>query len=268
MGNDRYVIAGGAAGRDRLRLLSEVNAPYSTSLIKRSGISAGARCLDVGCGGGEVCQLLANAVGESGSVVGVDLDEVQLDIVRKEFAERGVTNVSFECRDVAAWEPETEFDVVYMRYILTHLSDPERLVRAASRHLRRGGLVLVEDIDFRGHFSEPACPALQRAVELYSTTVRNRGADPDIGPRLPGLLRMAGLKDVGMNLVHPAAMEFTGIKELVALTALRIGETAVADGLATEAEMQNTIDELYEFARDPETVLGGPRIFQAWGSAP
>jgi hypothetical protein len=32
--------------------------------------------------------------------------------------------------------------------------------------------------------------------------------------------------------------------------------------------MARTVDELYEFARNPETVLGGPRIFQAWGRLP
>jgi len=265
--NDRYVIQGGAAGRDRLRLLSEVNEPYTRSLIARAGVADGARCLDVGCGGGEVSFLLAEAVGDSGEVVGVDLDEAQLEIVRGEAAEKGVANVRFEHHDVTSWEPDSPFDFVYARYILTHLADPGGFLLAVCRHLRPGGMVLVEDIDFRGHFSEPDCPALGRAVALYTATVRKRGADPNIGPRLPGLLRDAGLANVGMNLVHPARMEPGGIKELIALTALRIGETAVSDGLATEAEMQETVSELYAFAENPETVLGGPRIFQAWGTA-
>ena len=103
---------------------------------------------------------------------------------------------------------------------------------------------------------------------MYIETVLKRGADPNIGPRLPGLLRGAGFAEVGMNLVHPAALEPGGIKELVALTCLRIADTAVADGLATEKEMQKIVSEVYDFARNPETLLGGPRIFQAWGSAP
>jgi hypothetical protein len=56
---------------------------------------------------------------------------------------------------------------------------------------------VVEDIDFRGHFCEPDCPAMWRFVELYTKAVERRGADPNIGPKLPGLLRRAGLEGVG-----------------------------------------------------------------------
>jgi hypothetical protein len=57
-------------------------------------------------------------------------------------------------------------------------------------------VIVVEDIDFRGHFAEPPCPALDRYVALYSASVTKRGADPNIGPRLPALLRAAGFSDV------------------------------------------------------------------------
>jgi hypothetical protein len=128
-------------------------------------------------------------------------------------------------------------------------------------------VVITEDIDYRGHFCEPDCPALWRAIELSPESGRRRGADPDIGPRLPGLLRSAGLKDVQMNLFHPAALA-GGIKELIAVTAQTIADVAIGDGLTTEEEMRRTVDELFAFARDPETILGGPRIFQSWGRRP
>jgi hypothetical protein len=44
-----------------------------------------------------------------------------------------------------------------------------------------------------------------------------------------------------------------------------IAEALLQDGLATERELRQTIEELYAFARDPHTVLGGPLVFQAWG---
>ncbi len=266
MANQKYVIAGGAAGRDRLRLLSEVMDPHTRRNIARAAIPEGARCLDIGCGGGEVSVLLAQAVGASGKVVGIDLDEEQLAIVRQELADRDLTNIELECRDATEWTPSEPFDYVYMRFILTHLADPLALLRAAKSCLRPGGMVLVEDIDFRGHFSEPRCEALDRSVQLYTDSVSKRGADANIGTRLPGLLRNAGFGDIGVDLVHEVAMEFGGMKELVALTALRIAETVVADGSATQGEMDRVVDELYSFARDPETLLAGPRVFQAWGT--
>jgi hypothetical protein len=67
-----------------------------------------------------------------------------------------------------------------------------------------------------------------------------------------------------MNLVHPAALE-GGIKLLNCVTMENIAEAVIADGLASHQDVQKTIDELYASARDPHTVHGGPRIFQAWG---
>jgi hypothetical protein len=127
-------------------------------------------------------------------------------------------------------------------------------------------VIIVEDIDFRGHFAEPVCPALRKFVDFYTKSVQTRGADPNIGPRLPGLLREAGFEDVRMKLVHHAALE-GGIKLLTCVTLENIAEAVLDDGLATEEELRETIKELYAFARDPHTVLGGPRIFQAWSSS-
>jgi hypothetical protein len=117
--------------------------------------------------------------------------------------------------------------------------------------------VILEDIDFRGHFAEPGCRALQRFVELYTKAVEARGADPNIGPRLPGLLRTTGLGNVQMRLVHPAAL-VGGIKLPTCVTLEDIAQAVLQDGLTTESRLRETIDALYAFARDPYTVLGGP----------
>ncbi len=266
MQTERYVIKGGAEGRARLRLLSEVMGPSTRALLDEVGIPAGAACLDIGCGGGDVSLELARRTGLAGRVIGVDLDEAKLQIARSEAAEQGVTNVVFEVRDCTRWEPDELFDVVYMRFLLTHLPDPASLVAAVRRHTRPGGVVIIEDIDFRGHFAEPDCPALTRFVELYGKSVRRRGADPDIGPRLPQLLRGAGFDDVELKLAHPVAM-VGGIKLLTCITLESIADAVLKDGLVTEPELRKTIDELQTFASDPHTVLGGPRVFQAWARA-
>jgi len=264
MGTGTYVIRGGVEGRERLRLLSEVMGPSTRALLAEVGIPAGSICLDVGCGGGDVTFELARAAGPSGRVIGVDLDETKLDIARREAGQHGLSNISFEAWDVVEWEPGGLFDVIYARFLLTHLPNPGALVSALRRHTRPCGVIIVEDIDYRGHFAEPDCRALARAVEFYTKSVQARGADPHIGPRLPRLLRESGLEDVQMRLVHPAGLH-GGVKLLICVTLENIADTILADCLTTEEELRKTIEELYAFARDPHTVLGGPRVFQAWG---
>ena len=264
MGLEGYVIRGGVEGRERLRLLSEVFGPFTQSLLAQVGIPAGSVCLDVGCGGGDVTLMLARAAGATGRALGVDLDAVKLEMARREAQQLGVSNVEFERQDVVTWEPKELFDVAYARFLLTHLTDPKSLVTAIRRHVRPGGVFIVEDIDFRGHFAEPNCPALHRYVEFYSQSVQARGADPNIGPRLPGMLRDAGFRDVGMKLVQAAALE-GGIKRLCCVTLESIADAVLKDGLTSEQELRRTIEELDSFANDRNTVIAGPRVVQAWG---
>ena len=67
-----------------------------------------------------------------------------------------------------------------------------------------------------------------------------------------------------MKLVHPAALE-GGIKLLTCITLEYIAGAVLKDGLINNDELEETSKALNAFARNPHTILGGPRIFQAWG---
>jgi hypothetical protein len=156
------------------------------------------------------------------------------------------------------------FDVVYARFLLTHLKDPLGALTAMRQALRPGGVLAVEDIDVAGSFCHPDCAAFRRHVELYTLAARRVGADPNIGPRLPGLLAAVGLAGVGMNVVQPAGIEGE-VKLVIPVTMENIADAVVAAGLAPRAEVEQVVTELYEVARDTRTVLSLPRVVQAWG---
>jgi SAM-dependent methyltransferase len=260
-----YVIRGGLEGRERLRVLSRVLWPTTSALFDRVGIAPDARCLDVGCGGGDVTVALAARV-PAGSVVGTDLDATKLDIAHEEASSARVANVEFRVAD-AIEPPATDerFDVAYVRFVLTHLPDPAGALAAICAHVRPGGRVVVEDIDFRGHFCDPDSAAFRAYVDLYSAAVRSRGCDPDIGGRLPNLLRRAGLVDRGMYVVQPAGFEGE-VRLLAPITLEAITDAVVGAGLATEAELHAIIDDLYAFVQEEDTVVSFPRIVQTWGT--
>ena len=264
MKRTEYVINGGTEGRNRLRVLAEVFGTATHNLLSRAGIPEGARCLDLGCGGGDVTRDLAQMVGPTGTVLGVDYDAVVLDAARQETVDAGLTNVSFAASDVTSWTPESQFDVVYARFIFSHLGDPSAVMAGLRTHMAPDGVMIVEDVDFRGHFAEPPCPALTRYTELYTQSVRKRGADPWIGPKLPAHLRAAGFEDVNVQIYHPVALR-GGIKQLTCTTMANIGAAVLQDNLTTEEEFTATLNELTAFADDTSTLMGGPRTFQVWG---
>jgi SAM-dependent methyltransferase len=262
---ESYIIRGGMEGRERLRLIACIMRPMTLALLERAGLRKGMNCLDVGCGGGDVSLELARVVGPEGCVVGVDLDEVKLETARAEAAVAGHANVEFQVADVAAGAlPRPGFDLVHARFLLTHLRDPGRALRRLVDLLGPGGLLVVEDIDYRGHFSHPPSAAFEAYVALYRRTARARGADPDIGPRLPGLLEEAGIRPAQLNVVQPTAMR--GEDKLIsAITMEAIADSVLQAGFATRAEVEAIVDELYRLGRDEATVMGTVRVVQAWG---
>jgi 2-polyprenyl-3-methyl-5-hydroxy-6-metoxy-1,4-benzoquinol methylase len=259
-----YIIRGGIEGRERLRVLARVMRPTTLNLFDRVEIKSGMACLDVGCGGGDVTFELADLVGPKGRVVGWDIDETKLELARREAEERQQGNVEFRLLDISESDGVPEFDVVYARFLLTHLVDPAGALAKMLRVVQPNGLVILEDIDFTGYFCHPYSAAFWRYIELYTQTARRRGGDPNIGQRLPGMLVEAGIERVKINVVQRAALDGE-VKIINPLTMENIVDSVLAEGLASRAELDILIDELYEFSRNPRTIASIPRIVQAWG---
>ncbi|MFN8442808.1 MAG: methyltransferase domain-containing protein [Caldilineaceae bacterium] len=260
-----YVIEGGQAGKVRLNVLAQALEPTTQALFERVGIAPGTACLDMGSGGGDVTRLLAQHVGPGGRVVGVDFDGEIVRLATADAHAAGLDQVSYQVANVYELQPEPSFDRVYVRFLLTHLSDPLRALRKLVQMLKPGGVLIVEDVEMSGRFCYPAFPLFDAAVQLYRTVARRKGGDPEIGPKLPGLLYAAGLKEVDVNLVQPVFLHGNG-KTMLSLTLRRVADAVLTEGLATASEFEQLVTDLAAFEARPDTLTSLPRIFQVWGT--
>src|SRR5262245_57124330 len=141
MTSEHYVIRGGLEGRERLRVLARLMWPTTESLLSEVGVAPSASCLDVGCGGGDVSVALARMAPE-GLVLGIDLDATKVQLAEAEATEDVVRNVSFLQVDVLEDPLPDEwrdtFDLVYARFLLTHLPDPAAALARLVPLLRPG----------------------------------------------------------------------------------------------------------------------------------
>jgi ubiquinone/menaquinone biosynthesis C-methylase UbiE len=164
-----YAIRGGIEGKRRLDLLAQAMAPTTQALLTRAGVRPGMVCLDLGCGGGHVSRYLAQVVGASGRVVGLDLDEVKLESGREHCQTAGLGNVEFRKADVREWAEPEAYDLVYGRFILSHLSGRPAILARMAEALRPEGVLVLEDIDFTGAF---CYRPVQRISDTVSCIVR------------------------------------------------------------------------------------------------
>jgi predicted O-methyltransferase YrrM len=259
-----YAISGGKHGKARLNLLARVMLPTTSQFLNRVGLVQGMKCLDVGCGGGHVSLLMASMVGPDGKVVATDTDKEILKLAKEDAEIAKIDNVEFRQVDACLSQWREEYDLVYARFLLSHLSEPAKCLQSMVRACRTGGVIALEDVDFIGSLCYPACAAYDRYVELYKNVVRRRGGDANIGPRLPTMLRKAGLQTIELNVVQPTHIEGEG-KLMASITMERVSAAVVSEDLATQREVRQIVDGLNTAAADSETVISLPRIFQVWG---
>jgi 2-polyprenyl-3-methyl-5-hydroxy-6-metoxy-1,4-benzoquinol methylase len=261
-----YVLRGGDLGAERLKLLASVKWPTTKPLLERAGLRPGLNCLDVGCGAGAVTFEMVEAVKPTGRVTGIDFDERCVRLARAEAQKFGL-DVEFRTGSANELEDCATYDLVFARFLLTHLLEPEAALERMVQATISGGVVVVEDIQFTGHFSYPACPAFDRYVSLYQNVVRHKGGDANIGPRLPALFLDAGLTDVKLEVIQPSYREGPG-KRIPSVTMEHIREAVVGAGLASDEEVSGIVAEINAFSDDPRTILSFPRIFQVIGKKP
>jgi 2-polyprenyl-3-methyl-5-hydroxy-6-metoxy-1,4-benzoquinol methylase len=147
-----YVLRGGDRGAERLLLLAAVKWPTTKALLGRAGLCRGMHCLDVGCGIGAVTLRMAEAVRPNGRVVGVDVDERCVALARLEALRLGL-DVAFRLGAATDLQETSAYDLVFGRFELTHVREPEESLRRMVAAARPGGVVVAEDIQFTGHFS-------------------------------------------------------------------------------------------------------------------
>lgn len=258
-----YSIRGGRDGRKRLRLLSRVLHDTTAALLDRAGLARDQWALDLGCGGGDVSREMARRVGASGRVVGVDTDAELLRIAQAEALEEGLTQIEYRQGDAAAPAQAASFDMVYARFLLSHLARPQDVLHSARQQLKPNGVIVVEDIDFSGHASWPDDWCARRTAELCADCMRAGGGDPNLGLRLPSLLERAGFDAVQVNVVQVLTTSGEA-KRLYPETLRNVADAAQRHGLASESEFGGLLEELEHYVTRPDTLLGTPRIVQAW----
>lgn len=126
------------------RPLHELN-PLRLAFIKERTRLAGARALDVGCGGGILAEAMAR---EGANVLGIDLAQAALQVAQLHALESGA---QLEYRlasseELASAAHET-FDIVTCMEMLEHVPEPDRVLADIARLLRPGGQLFVSTIN-------------------------------------------------------------------------------------------------------------------------
>lgn len=192
---DGYVLARTSDEYQRLAAQAQIWAPATRSALARVGLSAGMQALDIGCGTGAVMRLMADAVGPTGRVVGLDSDPVLGAEALAQLRSAGPDIFEFFGGDFSAATPvdDRRFDLVFARLLVIHTPIPTAALTRLWDWVKPGGVLLIMDYDLTASRTLPADPTSQRGLALMCDLFRALGKDVEIGTRMPALFRQAGL---------------------------------------------------------------------------
>ena len=145
---DDYVLGRSAAETQRLILQHQIYGPLTRRFLHAAGVGAGMRVLDAGSGAGDVALLLADLVGPSGAVVGVEANPDIVETASARVDAAGWRNVSFVVGDLRDAPVPEGFDAVVGRWVLMYQPDPADVLRRLATRVRIGGIVAFHENDF------------------------------------------------------------------------------------------------------------------------
>ena len=263
---DEYLLGYRRAEQARLQEQAGQLAEESSWLFDQCAIASGARVVELGCGPHGCLDLLAQRVGSSGTVIGVERSDDAVQMARAMVNERGLGNVEIVHGDARATGlPRGKFDLVTSRLVLVNVPQPEEIIAEAVALVKAGGIVAFHEADYVAHVCDPPLAAWDRAIEVLNTYSCSAGIDLFIGRKLPRLLRDAGVSEVEVRpLVHvypPGHGRRTILLDFVENLSGRLVETGSVDPDELEALKRS----LHKHLNDPDTVVVSHLFIQAWG---
>ncbi|MBT0770138.1 class I SAM-dependent methyltransferase [Kineosporia sp. J2-2] len=179
---------------ERLRAQARIWEDATGRLLGRLGLAEGASCLDAGCGPGEAMRLMAERVGPSGSVTGLDSDAALGASAQDMLHGLGHTQCRVRSYEIGAEPiPDGPYDLVFARLLLFHLPHRAQVLARLWDAVAPGGYLLVQDYDLGVVGSVPPSPASDDVNALLADAFGAIGCDIRTGAKLGSLFAEAGI---------------------------------------------------------------------------
>ncbi|MCB0327241.1 MAG: class I SAM-dependent methyltransferase [Bdellovibrionales bacterium] len=162
-------------------ILSGNGKNHSDIAFEYANIKEGQKILDVGCGYGETCLELAEKVGSSGKVIGIDCTTSFLETAKIELAESRHKNVEYILGDAQDHPFQDEsFDMAFSRFGIMFFENRVAALKNIHRSLKVGGQMML--IVWRG-LEDNYCWRVGKEISLkYLTQPTKVGSTCGPGP--------------------------------------------------------------------------------------
>ncbi len=213
----------GRTSHETTRLIeqSRIYGESTHRLCKRAGIINGMHVLEIGSGAGDVALMLAELVGPTGRVVGVDVNADILDTARQRAADAGHRNTEFIAGDARNLNFSDKFDAIVGRFVLMYMANPGEAFANLITHLKSGGIAAFQEPEYTLYpvFLHPDTPLMNQLITWILDVFKHSGAHLNMGIGLYQAFVDARLPPPMMHLESPigAAKTWAGYRYMATI---------------------------------------------------
>jgi ubiquinone/menaquinone biosynthesis C-methylase UbiE len=255
---DKYCFKIDKGGADSLNLLDYCFNDSTQNFLLRSGLKQGMTVLELGCGSGKMSTWIAEQIGVEGQLIAIDNNQYQVDAARKYSVEQGIDNIDYRCLDAYDLNQlDEQFDMVYCRFILHHLSRPRAVISEMYKLLKKEGIVALEEGIVNHGFAYPYNIAFGNErfdILDHHENFEGEQRDGNFGIKLYQSLYKANFRDLSLNLVAPSLV--SQAEKSMLMAGFVASKESVLESGVTEQQWQDKLLELKVLIVDESAVVG------------
>lgn len=247
-----YILRTGSQGANNLDLQHEIFKDESFAQLKEAGLTKKMIVWDIGCGSGVMTEYLAKAVGDKGQVYALDVSEDQIKVAKKRIEAAGYKNVKFIVGDINKLDSSAykKADIIYVRFLLMHVSDPVKIIKLMASFLKPGGVLSLQESSMDSVKKENNSNAdINKFYDLIIAYGKLKGFDYNVGRKLPVICDKLNIFSKVIFYSRNYATD-DEIKNLLALRLDELQDKFVSANLISEAEYITLKGNIHKFLRD------------------
>ncbi len=170
----KYTYGTSEAAARRLESIAAFFNPLAVEFIRSYTDRPAAVALDLGCGPGLTTDMLSKALPRS-RVYGMDKSAAFLETGRRKYP-----HLNFVEHDVTETPFPVEAEVMYARFLLSHLKGVVALVNRWAKQLSPRGLLFIEEVEA----IDTEVALFQRYLEINAALIHSQGGELFVGRTL------------------------------------------------------------------------------------
>lgn len=261
---DGYALMVGEEGVFHSKLLNDLCNPHTFQFIEQNFSLKNKRILDIGCGIGILSSDFAIRSLPDGSVTAIDASEEQLKIAMKIAEEASVRNIKFlNISAVDNDQVKEKFDLIYCRFVLHHLRDPDDAIKKISSLMHSESILIVEEPeDIESMFCDTPDPIFDAWKQFAFKQFEEDKRDFSLGKNLRTLFSRNNLETIQSATVQPI-IDTPYLKQLLWQSIEEISASLIQCGFAAEKQIKELIQSLKIFAEVSTSKIGYLKYTQA-----